>query len=344
LKNNIKKSYILQYLQKKFNDTSQELGFMFGQDGMELYRPINKETSTGEISTDYEFDEETYALSITSHIPVSFPIIEADYTSLAEQDLSQRITTSSWSTSVSFLVFADSYFQTKAMIAMEEFRDKFLGKIDFLEGRLFDYDTPTVKPVKNWYTVVTHAGDLVPSGSLTINGANYIEWSLLIDLDISDELAYGNQFEFWVKGKNDENYERILPIMASWGASNTLEAFQLLKNKYLTSQQLDKAKMLHNIVSSRGFGINFTLFFNPEKPIVKTLFKETFAKKDELNNIYCVKILFNKKSYDEDGIPFFEEDSDLSFEYKCVIGEGGTEVVYGDTIVFTIGLSPSWKE
>ena len=343
LKSNIKRDYVLKYLLDKFNDTTQDVSFVMGSDGMPLYKPISKEGAEGN-ADEYSFiNEETYQLTQEQYVAVSIPVITADYSNLANMDLSQRVTSSSWSAVVEFLVYADSYVHKKLTFTMEEFRDKFLGKLDFLEGREFDFDNTNVKPVTKYYNVVTTASDVMAGGIITINGDKYISYTLQIDLDVSDDLAYGNQFEFYIKSASEDEYTRVLPIQVSWGASNSLEGKQLLNNSNLSVADADKAKMIHSIVSSRGWAINYTFIFDPNIDIMIDLFKETFIKKDVMNTPFYIQIKFKKKVYDAiTGIPTWEYDDRLEFDYTVITGEGGTEVVYGDIIMFSIGFTPSW--
>ncbi len=395
MKSNIKKDDVLRYLLDKFNDTTQEVGFVMGSEGLPLYRMMTDESARGN-GEYYEFvDEETYQLSKTQAIPVAIPVITADYASLATVDQSsidyQRITSSSWSAVVSFLVFQNSYVHRKLTFAMEEFRDKFLGNLDILQTREYDYLNTSQKPNKKFLVVATSAGDLIPSGLVTINGDIFLEYTLQIDLDTSDDIAYGNQFEFYITNDKPkkfvettltvynsavnkyqsptlptdsssfdegdvfrigssspytyfivvDTYKRILPIQASWGASNSLSGFQLLNNLGLSQEDIIKSKMVHNIVASRGWGINFTFFFQPSKPMIKELFKETYRLKDKMNTPYVIKMKFKRLDVIE-GVPQFVYDDEIGFEYNVATGEGGTEVVYGDITLFTIGFSPSW--
>jgi len=342
MKSNIKKDDILKYLLGKFNTTSQDVGFVMGSEGMPLYRPITKESSEGSGEETYEFDDDTYQIDKEQYIPVAIPVITADYSNLATIEQDQRVTSSTWSAVVSFLVFENSYVNKKLVFAMEEFRDKMLGKLDILEGREYNYSSTSTKPIAKYYNVVTTAGDLIPSGIITINGDIFIEYTLQIDLDVSDNIAYGNQFEFYVKTSTGE-YSRVLPIQASWGASNSLEGKQLLNNSNLSVANADKAKMIHSIVSARGWAINFTFIFDPTRDILIDLFKETYQLKDTMNVPFYVKMIFKHKVYDGvTGIPTWETDTRIGFEYKVVTGTGGTEVVYGDNVMFTIGFAPSW--
>lgn len=341
IKSNIKRDYVLKYILDKFNDTTQDVEFVMGSDGMPLYKPMTKEGAMGKPDEYFEFDDETYELVRRQAVPVAVIVNTADYANLADISLSDRITSSSWSVVVEFLVFIGSKVHNKIMFAMEEFRDKFLGKLDFMVGKEFDYDATTTLPTTKFYSVVTHATDLTASGVVTINGNNFISYTLSIDVESTDNLIYGNQFEFYIKKPTDQAYSRILPIMAGWGAGNNLKGEQLLKNTALTGNDLNKAKLTHNLVTSRGWAINFTLLFEPSRYIVKELFKETYKMKDNMNETYFIKMVFKDKSV-TNGVPSWVTDSTIGFEYECVTGEGGTEVVYGDNVIFTIGFAPSW--
>ncbi|NCC41782.1 MAG: hypothetical protein EOM21_20690, partial [Gammaproteobacteria bacterium] len=258
MKSNIKRDYVLKYILDKFNVNTQDVDFLMGRDGMPLYQPISQEASQGD-PNQFEFiNEETYQYTKKQYVPVSVLVATSDFSNLTTIEQDKRVTSSSWSAVVEFLVFAGSFVHNKIVFAMEEFRDKFFGKIDFMEGREWDYDTPSVKASKKYYNVVTHCSDLNPGGIVTINGDIYMSYTFDIDLDISDELAYGNQFEFYVKELVGDTYERVLPIVGSWGSSNSLKGVQLLKNTALSGDDLSKAKQIHNLVTSRGFNLNFT--------------------------------------------------------------------------------------
>lgn len=295
MKSNIKKNYILRYLQSKFDDNTQEFGFVMGIDGSPLYQPITKEGTKGNPNEFSFVDEDTYEVSKVSHIPVSFPVIEADYASLANIDQSQKINSSSWSVVASFLLYIGDINVHNAMVySIEEFRDRFLGKIDFMEGREIDYESATTAPTVKWYLTTTSASDVVPGGVLTINGDRYLEYTLQIDLEVNDDLSMGNQFEFYFKKTSSATYEQVLPIQTSWGSSNGLNGQQLLNNTELTDTR--RAKMIHNIVASRGWAVTFTFLFDDTKPIIVDLFKETYSLKDTMNTPYSLSAKYKKKT------------------------------------------------
>jgi len=392
LKSFVKKEHIINYLETKFNDTTQGVGFAIGLDGMPLIRPMTEEATDGHEDEYVFIDNDTYVQSKIKKIPVAIPIINGEYATLTNEQQTSRISSSSWSVVVSFLVYSGSYVNKKLTFAIEEFRDKFLNKLDFLPVIEVDYNTPSVKPTTKYYNVVTTAGDIDVGGYLLINGDRYLEYTLSIDLDVSENIPYGNQFEFYIGTKPKtfavttegvynsatvkyqlqflpttaytfnvgdafriglyptftyyivqlvKTYERVLPVMVSWGAVNALEPQQLLNNFDLTSEDADRAKHSHSLVASRGFSFNYTFLLDTSKQIYVDLFKETFIKKDNMNNVFAIKMLFVDKVV-FGGVPSWAYRNEISWEYDVVSENSGVNVVYGDNIIFTIAFTPSW--
>jgi hypothetical protein len=337
---NVKKDDIIFYLNNKLNQNTQDVVFSTGVDGMPLYKPMTQETSEGRIEGLEFFDESTYQKTKKDVVAYSIPVIEADYANLKTIEQDKQIRTSSWSVALSFLVYTGSYVHNKLLFSIEEFRDKLLGGFDIMDVYQFDYANDSRgEAVK--FNVVTTASDVVAGGLLTISGDKYIEYILRIDLDIGEDIAYGNQFEFYISGQGVAQ-TRVLPIQASFGASNTLEGFQLLRQPTLTGKLLERSQAVHNIIASRGWAINFTFLFERKNLIIKKLFQESFLFRSRMNDAKY-KILVKVKYYDEISQQFVY-DNDLEFERDIVVGETSTEVVYGDNILFGIGFALSWED
>ena len=337
---NVKKDDILEYLNSKLNQNTQDVVFSTGIDGMPLYRPVTKKSSDGAIEGLEFFDETTYTATKKDVIPYSVPVIEGDYANLKTIEQDGQIRTSSWSVALSFLVYVGSYVHNKLLFSIEEFRDKLLGNFDNLEVTEFDYNNDETSGSIKKFNVVTTAGDVVAGGLLTISGDKYLEYILRIDLDVGEDISYGNQFEFYISGQGVPE-ERVLPIQASFGSSNTLQGAQLLKQEGYSDQILKRSQMVHNIISSRGWAINFTFLLQRNKPIIKTLFKENFLMRTSMNDAKY-KISIKYKYYDEDTSSYVY-DEELSFDYDVLVGEVSTEVIYGDNVIFGVGFALSWE-
>ena len=338
---NVKKDDILEYLNNKLNVNTQDVIFRTGIDGMPLYRPITQEGSEGVIEALEFFDESTYQRTKKDVITYSVPVLEGEYANLKTIEQENQIRSSNWSIVLSFLVFTNSYVQNKLLFAIEEFRDKLLGNFDVMDVYEFNYEKDTDPSNVVKFNVVTTASDVIAGGLLTIQGDKYLEYMLRIDLDVGEDIAYGNQFEFYFEGQNVPS-TRVLPLQASFGSSNTLEGFQLLRNPSATGKVLERSQVVHNIISSRGWAINFTFLFQRKNDIIKKMFRETFIKRARMNDAkYKLEVKF--KYYDEDEQDF-KYDDDLSFTYDLKVGETSTEVVYGDNIIFGIGFAIDWEE
>lgn len=354
MKSHIKKNDILEYILNQFNDdnATQDITFVMGSEGMPLYKPISFEGAGG-VPDEYEFfDEQTYQISKTQAIPISIPIITSEYSNLRTLEADKRINSASWSVTVSFLVFANSYVHNKLVFAIEEFRDKMLGKTDILNIKQWDYaDTETSASYTN-YTITTSTGDLQPGGLLTINGDIFLDYTLTIDLDVGEGIDYGNQYEFYVaKTKTEGNfdYQRILPLQTSFGVTNSMKANQLLRNEnVLNNQQVsnhtkNRYKALHNLVDTKGFSLNMSLMkTNESNSIIESLFDETYKVTDVLNVPYQIQMKY-RPIEGSDGQKTFGTAVE-KFSYSMVVLEATTEVIYGDDIMFNITFVPSWKE
>lgn len=408
MKSKVKKEYVLQYLLNKLNNTTQEVPFIMGLNGMLLYRPIMNEN--GDFSGEFEMtDPSTYTFERIDRVPVGILVSNGDYSVIKSQDGLNTIDSSAFNATLSFLVYAEvlEVYQ-KLMFSMEEFRDKLLGNIDFMRGAEYDYTEDTV--FSKYWTVATHCDDFVPGSELIVNGNRYIEFTLSIDLDVSEDLPYGNQFEWsvassvktWIltdeatfnasqKEKINVNqtgyitprpdlfpsalekelgtvlrasyrpmpeevyyayyivkydykdYERIVPLITSWGSSQSLNGFQLLRNSLLSEDYLKKAQSIHNVASSRGWAITFTMLFKDTSNIVIDLFKETYPIKEYMNRPYKVKLVYKKKTF-VDNVPQFVEYAPLGFETEVIPQDNGTSSVHGDNLSFSLSMSLYWSE
>jgi hypothetical protein len=152
-----------------------------------------------------------------------------------------------------------------------------------------------------------------------------------------DELA---TYEWEYVGYS-ETCTEFIPLVASWGTNQDVEAFQTLR-PYLTSTEtlITRAKEVHNYVKSRGFGMTFTWLLDTTDALIRDFFIQTFKQQD-LPPVYNIKMTM--KEMDDDGD--FVDSTDLTFERKFVYGEAQvSDVSYGEPIIFAIGFVPSAKD
>lgn len=356
MKSYIKKNDILEYILSKFNsdNATQDITFVMGSEGMPLYKPISFEGTNG-TPDEYEFfDNSTYELTKTQAIPLSIPIIESEYANLKTIDETKRLNSATWSVAVSFLVFANSYVHNKLVFGIEEFRDKILGQTDILNVKQWDYDNPSTVPAWSNYTVVVATNDLVPGELLTINGDIYLEYSMVIDLDVTEGIDYGNQYEFYAAlltdGEGGYNYERLLPIQVSWGTSNVMKANQLLRNETAiasaSEHEANRYKSLHNLVDNKGFTLSMTLIKTNETlgtpSIVDNLFEQTYNFFTPMNKPYQIQMKYRPVTGSAGDKTFGTAVE--KFSYAMVVMEAETSMVHGDDITFNITLVPSWNQ
>ena len=347
MKSYIKKNDILDYILSKFNDSNatQDVNFIMGSEGMPLYKPISVEGANGNPDEFEFFDNSTYELTKSQAIALSIPVIESDYANLKTIDGTKKLNSATWSVGISFLVYANSYVHNKLVFAIEEFRDKILGQTDILNVKQWDYSNVSTAPAWTNYTVVAASGDLNPGGLITINGDIFLEYTLTIDLDISEGIDYGNQYEFFV------NNTRVLPIQVGWGMSNSPKGNQLLRNTEVLNNNAvsndvkNRYKALHNIIDTKGFVLNMTLIKTQANDIIDTLFDETYKFSSPMSVPYKVEMKYRPvvvSPIDGNANNKIFGTAVSKFIYSMVVIEAETSMVHGDDITFSITMVPSW--
>lgn len=196
MKSKIKKEQVLSYLMDKLNNNYFGVPFYMGIDGLPIYKPILDEN--GNI-TDFDFvSETTYKEDFTSKIPVSLIVSDGDYSVI--KDLSgedEDINSASFNATLGFLLMVEQTPEYKVMLeSLEQVRDMLLGNLDILKANQYNYIGDTKELYS--YLVATHCGDVQLGGELELNGKRYLEYILSIDLDISDNISYGNQYQWYI--------------------------------------------------------------------------------------------------------------------------------------------------
>ena len=408
MKSKIKKEQVLKFLMDKLNGNYYGVPFYMGIDGLPVYKPLLDEN--GNI-TDIEIvDEETYEQDFISKVPVSVMVSNGDYSTL--KDLTGNgndVNGASFSATLGFLLQVEDTKTYKVMLeAVEQVRDEMLGGFFILKAVQYNFanDTKSTYP----YLVATHCDDIQVNYELELNGKRYLQYTLSVDLDISENISYGNQYEWYatsykkvwtlttadyyttyVRTKfeldqrpstvvnptlfpnvddyeyntamrvltnsggggtvfthyrllyTEQPYERIMPLIASWGSAQALSGFQMLRNNLFNEEEIKRAKMIHSVASTRGWAITLTLQMQDSKNILVELYRETLPTKDNLQLPYKVKAVYKKMTIVGDEITFTTYDK-MGFELKLIPQDSGVSSVLGDNIVFTISLSPFWGD
>jgi hypothetical protein len=352
VKSYIKKNDVLDYIIEQFNDenATQDINFIMGSEGLPLYKPISFEGTNGTPDEFEFFDEQTYQISKEQAIPLSVPVIQANYINLKNIESTKKINSASWTAVISFLVHANSYVHNKLVFGIEEFRDKMLGKIDILNVKQWDYANVENAAAYTYYTIVTSTGDLVPGELLTINGDIFLEYSLQLEFDVSEGIDYGNQYEIYIakdKTNNVFNYERILPVEFSFGMSNITKSNQLLRNDSVSENAsyhiANRYKVQQNIVDSKSFSLSMTIMKDQTVGnAVEELFKETYNLYLPLNKPFQVQLKY-RPIVGNVGQKTFGNAVE-QFSHSMIVVEATVQMSNGDDVVFNVTMVPSWNE
>jgi len=392
---NIKQTDLLEFIVKQFNDNSFGIPYRMGtfdgsnENGITIYAPPM--SNDGFFDKTAVFNEETYQTQETSFVVMSAQMSNGDYIALPDTQLVN------YSMSLSFLVNIDSPVSEPIRMAIEEVRDRLIGYIDTLEISEVDLDNENGSRIEEYLKIVTNSSGIDFGQIIEIRGRRYLEYSMTVNMSVSKDVEFGNQFEWQIAfntkswqylglnisiayafnldqtthripqvnlfpnaslssentvmrvgiREDDEThhyyykavfvYETVIPLIASFGTNQELESLQTLNS--LNPTELDKAKEIHSYVKMRGFSHTFTFLFKRDVSIIKSLFKETFAKLEKPNQ-YRIKMLF--KYLDESGD--WQYDNDISWDRGVVVGDAiPSDIVYGTPTTFTIGFHPSAK-
>lgn len=289
IKHNVEETAIRQYIYDKFNENPLKIPFRMGtsivdEKTKELLVYSLRFADDGLFDVEKQIDLETY-METKKSIVIMETALTGDFVA------HPNIKSGSFSATVEILVNLDSAMSILIKDMINLVRHNFIGKIDVMQVWERDWNDPQAKEKSVNYTVVSNAGSIDYGNPFDINGRRYTIFSFTIHLDISKDIAYGNQVEFEIGVYNKDNvldsinpkdsdmydFYKTEPLIKSWGKINDLQPFQTLRSSTLS----DKAKELHNYVKTRGFSVVFTYLVNLSDPLVKRFYLETFNINDK---------------------------------------------------------------
>lgn len=338
---NIKETAIRQYIIKTFNENPLKIPFSMGtfdadDELKEMYIFSYSFSDNGNFDIREKVDPKTYTSSKESVVIIEPSGLSGDFVS------HPNIKSGTFEATIDILVNVDTPMANLIGMMVEYVRDSFVGKLGTITTSYRDFSDPNDKGTKTIYTVASNSGTIDFGNIFILNGRRYSIYSFPIYFEVSQDIAYGNQLE-WNIGIYNEYGEEPLelleskPIITSFGKIKDLQPYQVLRSK----DDLDnpKAKELHSYVQTRGFALVFTYLVNFKDSLIRELYKESFNISD---NDLIFKVEMKTKILNDNGE--FVYDNELTFTRKMV-GEifMPEDIVIGEPIVLTVGLSPSAK-
>lgn len=336
LKNNIKQTDIMIYLTNKFNENFYGIPFSLGYynfwgsngnvEGLDIfwYKPNLNDKGLFDIGE--TFDYETYVEKKYRTTTMDVNVSAGDYAGLP------NIQFASFTADIEILVYADDKLILQATKeALEEVRNNLIGNEDIVTVKNRNEEAVEEQYVK----IVTNANGIDYGSSINIKGRNFMVMSMQVDVTAGVNVEFGNQAKWTISKYDDEDIEgeyEVIPIIASFGATQDLEPMQYLNG--FTVEQQERARQIHNYVKSRGFALTMTFFVDFSDTIVRDFFKQTFIK-PAIPPQYHIKTQFTEYV---NGIA--TEPTDLLLENDYVYGDANIESIeYGDVIIVSVGFA-----
>lgn len=193
---NIKQTDLLEFIVKQFNQNSFGIPYRMGtysgdeSNGLVIYAPPM--SNDGFFDKTAEFDEETYQTTERSFVAMQAQMSNGDYVALPDTSLV------TYSTSVSFLVNIDNPISEIIRMSIEEVRDRLIGRINTLPIKEVDLNDENGEILEDMLKIVTNASGIDFGQIIEIKGRRYLEYSLSINMTISKDVEFGNQFEWQI--------------------------------------------------------------------------------------------------------------------------------------------------
>ena len=249
MKSIIDKETILKFIEKKVNDINGlDVKFSMGSEFTPLFRIINQESSSEDYPiTEEEINNATYQVETKNYIPMALSNEGFDNGSIGDIEGNNRITLLSYDFQFQFLLYLESpaIFQIQN-VALQQIKDYFMQKVEFItylerDSKDIDYLGDDVL-----YTAVFNSNDIQYLESISINGINYFVASLDLSVNLSKDVSFADEDEFYIGKKNDYYFD--IKVGEEYLRFN--ESLSLVRNgNYIRVQAKNKGGEFENVVN-----------------------------------------------------------------------------------------------
>ncbi|HHX68674.1 MAG TPA: hypothetical protein GX708_11555, partial [Gallicola sp.] len=249
MKSIIDKETILKFIEKKVNDINGlDVKFSMGSEFTPLFRIINQESSSEDYPiTEEEINNATYQVETKNYIPMALSNEGFDNGSIGDIEGNNRITLLSYDFQFQFLLYLESpaIFQIQN-VALQQIKDYFMQKVEFItylerDSKDIDYLGDDVL-----YTAVFNSNDIQYLESISINGINYFVASLDLSVNLSKDVSFADEDEFYIGKKNDYYFD--IKVGEEYLRFN--ESLALVQNgNYIRVQAKNKGGEFENVVN-----------------------------------------------------------------------------------------------
>lgn len=289
----------------------------------------------GRFDVKKSFDDDTYAISDDSFIPVGIYNLNANY--LAHDQI-KEIT---YEPTVEFLVYVENDVTFRVIeLVIQEIRAKLVQyettlDVEFLNLEGGANTTETLK-------VITMSGEINYGELATIQGRRYLRMSMPLTMEVTNYGEYANQERIYLSVPSvlSGAFVEMYPISWNYGVGIDTAGAQTLNDKTLV--KLSRAKQIRHIPKTTAFGFSMAIQIDFNNPISKKIFTDSRNPTQETSTeIWTLKSTFSKYNSTAGD---FVIDTSLTINEDFILDKKAPieELSKGEKLVWALTFIPTW--
>lgn len=286
------------------------------------------------------FDDDTYALSKDSFVPMGIANLNSSY--LAHDEIKEV----TYEPNIELLVYIENDITYKVIeLVIQEIRAKLIQHQTTLEVEMLNLEGGA--NITEILKVIAMSGEIDYGQIVRIQGRSYLSISMPLTLEVTNHGEYTNQETIYLSVPSIEggDYIEMWPITWNYGVGLDVEGSQLLNNKRLT--HLDRAKQVRHIPKTTAFGWSMAVQIDFRNAILKKIYKDS-RNPTQLTTTEIWKVKSTMKVFDTDEFsPTYKTyvvDIDLTLEDEFILDKKTPveELSKGEKIIYALTFLPSW--
>lgn len=342
-KYHIEEMAIFKFIADEFNNNSSNgkvkfsIGYYFmdeeGQMGGFSRRFIQE---NGRFDVKKTLDNDTYELNDTSFVPMSIPMLNANYLA---HDVIKEVT---YEPTIEFLVYVENIATFHAIeLVLKELRARFIQYQTTLDVSYINIDDTSGDKIQETLKVIAMSGEINYGNIVRIANKAYLSISMPLTLEVTNHGEYANQERIYLSVPSIENgaYQEVQPLAWNWGTGVDTYAAQTLNDK---TNSIARSQYSRHIPKVTAFSYGMALQIDFRFPILRKIYKDSRQPTQEtVRELWLVKSEVSVFNYETKQ---WEVDDDLSLVQQCILDKKALidEVSKGEKIIFGLSFVPAW--
>ena len=337
---------IYKFITDTFNDNSSDnkISFSIGYYFMDIsegdrgafFKRFTQQGGRFDIKK--TFSDDTYELNDTTFVPMSIPMLNANYLA---HDVIKEVT---YEPTIQFLVYSENINAFNAiMLTIEQVRARLIQYQTTLDVEYIDIDNPTASTrITETLKVIAMAGEINYGDLISIAGKRYLSVTMPLTLEVTNVGEYGNQEKWYlsVPSVGSGAFYEIQPLSWNYGVGISTEANQLLNDVDLTDDSA--SDVIRHVPINTAYSIAMAVQIDLSNDILYKIFKDSrLPTKQATKEIWTLKSEFYKLN---DISGEFEIDNDLTInnEFYLDMKKPIEQLSKGEKIIYSLSFVPRW--